>query len=622
MRIPVKSICLIIALFFIVVTKATGQKIYLDSLNHLLAQKNLPPADRVNILCKLAKANFEQHLTLSFKQANQALQIGRTMSDGRGRAMAFATLVHLYVWKKELKNAYASRDSAMYYARKTKDPVTLGFVWFRNAWLDLVNDQNDQAAVKFLKAIDYFKGHQAEDYESTAYHYLASLYSYGNNPEKQKKYADLCYQAALSSQQVEQLNSAYYTIGQTYFDRFKQNSTQRKLLDSALNIYKTSLRLAQKQEGHLILRSNVAAIALNTANIYFQYFPDKYRDSAERYVNMAIEIATKTNLQEVLLNCYGLKSEYAMRDGHYDEAEKILLSGLNATTNEVVSMPLTKARIFQGLSGIAEKKGDAKLALNYLKQYFDFYKKAFNEEKINSITRVEAQYQSAKNEQEIAYLHQQALFAKKRTAFYVLIGVMGIAVLLFLLQSYNFKLKASIRKQELIDKEKTAAELRAQLKEAEALKLQTEQVLLKERQERLQKEVLAGTLQIEEKNELLELLSGKVDTESRLSFDEQIKRIVNQQKKMDKDFEVQKTDFFETNPAFFERLQQKASHGLTRLDLKYCSYMLMGLSNKEVSVRLGIEPKSVRMSRYRIKQKLGLGKEDDLNQFLQILAVN
>ena len=606
-----------ISFFFIVSINAIGQKIYLDSLNHLLEQKDLPLTEQANILCKLAKANFEQHLPLSFKQANQALKIGQTLPDGRGKAMAFATLVHLYVWKKELKNAYASRDSAMYYARKTKDRVTLGFVWFRSGWLDLVNDQNDQATIKLLKAIDYFKGQHAEEYESTAYHYLASLYSYGNNPARQKEYADLCYQAALASQQVDQLNTAYFTIGQTYFDHFKQNPAQRNLLDSALIIYKKTLLFAQKQEGRLILRSNTAAIALNTANIYFQYFPDKYRDSAEHYVNLAIEIATKTNLQEVLLNCYGLKSEYAIRDGYYDEAEQILLNGLNATANEVVSMPMTKARIFQGLSGIAERKGDAKLALNYLKQYFDFYKKAFNEEKINSIIRVEAQYQSAKKEQEIAYLQQEALFARKRTFFYVILGLMGIAVLLFLLRSYNFKLKASIRKRELIDKEKTAAELRAQLKEAEALKLQTEQVLLRERQDRLQKEVLAGTLQIEEKNELLELLSGKVDTESHLPFDEQIKRILNQQKKMDKDYEVQKTDFFETNPAFFERLQQKANQSLTRLDLKYCSYMLMGLSNKEMSARLGIEPKSVRMSRYRIKQKLGLGKEDDLNLFLQ-----
>jgi len=585
-------------------------------MNHLLVKKNLPKADRINILCKLAKANFEQNLPLSFKQANEALQLGQTLSDGRGKAMAFATLIHLFVWKKDLKKAYSCRDSAMYYARKTKDPVTLGFVWFRNGWLDLINDDNDLSARKLLKALDYFKGHGASEYESTIYHYLASFYSYGNDPAKQTKYANLCYQAALESKQVDALNNAYFTIGQTYFDRFKANPNNRALLDSALQINKKSLLLAKQQEGRLLLRSNTAAIALNTANTYFQYFPAAYRDSAEKYLDVAIGIATKTNLHEVLLNCYGMRSEYALRDGRLDEAEKILLDGLNKADG-VISMPLTKARIFEALSKIAEKKGDSQLSLSYLKQYFEFYKQAFNEEKINSIARVEAQYQSEKKEQEITYLQKEASFAKKLTVFYISLGVMAMAVLLFFLRSYNFKLKAAVKKQELIDQQKTAAELRARLKEAEAIRLQTEQVLLKEREYRLQKEVMAGTLQIEEKNEFLELLSGKVDTESHLSFDQQMKRILNQQRKMDKDFEEHKTDFFETNPAFFERLQQQANQSLTRLDLKYCSYMLMGLSNKEVSVRLGIEPKSVRMSRYRIKQKLGLGKDDDLNLFLQ-----
>jgi DNA-binding CsgD family transcriptional regulator len=331
-------------------------------------------------------------------------------------------------------------------------------------------------------------------------------------------------------------------------------------------------------------------------------------------------IATKTNLLEVLLNCYGLRSEYALRDGNYDEAEKLLLTGLSKISGSIIKMPLTQARIYQGLATIAEKKGNQQAALNYLKQYFNYYKKAFDEEKINSTIRIEAQYQSEKKAQEIAYLHQQTKYTKKLNVYYIISGLTGIAALLLLLMSYNYKLKASIRKQELIDQGKKAAELKAQLKEAEAMQLQTEQVLLRERQERLEKEVLASNLQIEEKNELLELIPEKVNIESHLSLDEQIKRIVNQQKRMDKEFEEYKVDFFDTNPAFFERLQEKANQTLTRLDLKYCSYMLMGLTNKEVSIRLGIEPKSVRMSRYRIKQKLGLGKEDDLNLFLQQLG--
>ncbi|RBQ10139.1 helix-turn-helix transcriptional regulator [Pedobacter miscanthi] len=596
---------------------AEAQKIYLDSLGSLLHHKSLAKEERIKILCKMARANFEKNLPLSFRQTDEALKLSTGLKDGKSKAVIFATLIHLYVWKKDLKHAYQSRDSALYYSSKTKDRVALGFVWFRNGWLDLINDENDKATTKLLKAIDYFKGQDAYEYESMVYHYLASFYGYGNNPAKQEKYAALCYQTAIKSKQVDVLNNAYFTIGQTYFDRFKLDTTKRNLLDSALLTYKKALILSKKQEGRLLIYSNTAAVALNTANTYFQYFPASYRDSAEKYVDIAIEIATKTNLQEVLLNSYGLKSEYALRDGNYDQAEKILLAGLGKIADGVVKMPLTQARIYQGLSNIAEKKGDNRAALNYLKQYVAFYKKAFDEEKINNTISIEAEYQSEKKEQEIAYLHQQTAYTKKLNIFYIISGLTGIAALLFLLISYNYKLKASVRKQELIDQQKDAAELKAQLKEAEALQLQAEQALLKERQDRLEREVLAGNLQIEEKNELLELLSGKVNNESDLSLDDQIKKVINQQKKMDKDFEEYKADFFDTNPAFFERLQQKANYTLTRLDLKYCSYMLMGLSNKEVSIRLGIEPKSVRMSRYRLKQKLGLGKDEDLNLFLQ-----
>ncbi|WP_145856464.1 LuxR C-terminal-related transcriptional regulator [Pedobacter suwonensis] len=619
MPLPLKKLPIILLCLLLFFKSAEAQKIYIDSLNHLLSQNSISKEEKANIYCRLAKANFEQNLPLSFQQANKALKIAEGLKDGKSKAIAYATLVHLYVWKKDLKSAYSSLDSAQHYAQKTKNPIALGFVWFRSGWLDLVNDENDKSVPKLLKALDFFKDQHADDYESTIYHYLASFYGYGNDPSKQQKYARLCYLSALKSKQVDLLNNAYFTIGQSYFDRFKVDTLKRNLLDSALLMYKKSLLLSKDQAGRMLTYSNTAAASLNTANIYFQYFPASYRDSAEKYVDIAMGIAVKTNLLEVLLNCYGLKSEYALRDGNYDEAEKILLTGLDKISGVVVKMPLTQARIYQGLANIAEKKGNQQAALNYLKQYFNYYKKAFDEEKINSTVRIEAQYQSQKKEQEIAYLQQQTKYTKKLNVFYIISGLTGIAALLLLLMSYNYKLKASIRKQELIDQEKKAVELRAQLKEAEAMQLQTEQVLLKERQERLEKEVLAGNLQIEEKNELLELITEKVNPESHLSLDEQIKRIVNQQKKMDKVFEEHKTDFFETNPAFFERLQEKANHALTRLDLKYCSYMLMGLSNKEVSVRLGIEPKSVRMSRYRIKQKLGLGKEEDLNLFLQQL---
>jgi len=49
---------------------------------------------------------------------------------------------------------------------------------------------------------------------------------------------------------------------------------------------------------------------------------------------------------------------------------------------------------------------------------------------------------------------------------------------------------------------------------------------------------------------------------------------------------------------------------LSRLDLKHCSYISIGLSNKEIARRL---------ARYHIKLKLGLDKEDDPDEYINTL---
>ncbi|HEY0611509.1 MAG TPA: LuxR C-terminal-related transcriptional regulator, partial [Chitinophaga sp.] len=127
--------------------------------------------------------------------------------------------------------------------------------------------------------------------------------------------------------------------------------------------------------------------------------------------------------------------------------------------------------------------------------------------------------------------------------------------------------------------------------------------------------LLAEQLQKEEKNQLMKLLADKDPANN-----DQIKRLIKRQQQLDEEYEDHKTEFVEVHATFFDQLQQRAGETLTRLDMKYCSYILMGLSNKEISVRLNIEPKSIRMARYRIKQKLGLGKDDSLDNFIRTLG--
>src|SRR5699024_2103497 len=97
----------------------------------------------------------------------------------------------------------------------------------------------------------------------------------------------------------------------------------------------------------------------------------------------------------------------------------------------------------------------------------------------------------------------------------------------------------------------------------------------------------------------------------------QLEQIIDDELRIDESFEDIRLQLKEIHPDFFDRLQEKAHKKLTQLDLKYCAYLSMKLSTKQIASLMNVEPKSVRMTKYRLKQKLDLGKEDNLDDFLQ-----
>ena len=77
-----------------------------------------------------------------------------------------------------------------------------------------------------------------------------------------------------------------------------------------------------------------------------------------------------------------------------------------------------------------------------------------------------------------------------------------------------------------------------------------------------------------------------------------------------------KLHFEAVSPHFFENLK-KLAPALTDLDLKHCAYLKLNLTPKQVAQILGINPKSVTLSRVRIKKKIQLPENEKLGDFLQ-----
>ena len=74
--------------------------------------------------------------------------------------------------------------------------------------------------------------------------------------------------------------------------------------------------------------------------------------------------------------------------------------------------------------------------------------------------------------------------------------------------------------------------------------------------------------------------------------------------------------FEQINPDFLSSLI-KQFPSLTSIDLKYCCYMLLNMSNDDIRRLLGINQESVRTHKYRLKKKMFLPKNQDLKSFLR-----
>jgi DNA-binding CsgD family transcriptional regulator len=77
--------------------------------------------------------------------------------------------------------------------------------------------------------------------------------------------------------------------------------------------------------------------------------------------------------------------------------------------------------------------------------------------------------------------------------------------------------------------------------------------------------------------------------------------------------------FEQIDPGFLQQLTT-AYPSLTAIDLKYCCYLKMNMSNDDIRNLLGINQESVRTHKYRLKKKMTLAKDQDLATYLRSVS--
>ncbi len=208
---------------------------------------------------------------------------------------------------------------------------------------------------------------------------------------------------------------------------------------------------------------------------------------------------------------------------------------------------------------------------------------------------------------------------------YLLYAFAGLGLLMLILWMVQkrfilARLKEEKRQQEKFKKREEKLKQEALEAEKEIIRLRNEK--LRAKMVTKDKELANATLTMIQKNDLLNTLKKELQHIASGIHDEQqqnkIKRLVkkiNREVDTEKQWEVFETHFESVHEAFLKRIKT-AYPELSPRELKLCAYLRLNISSKEIAILMNISTRGVEISRYRLRKKLGLNRNDNLTDFI------
>lgn len=190
---------------------------------------------------------------------------------------------------------------------------------------------------------------------------------------------------------------------------------------------------------------------------------------------------------------------------------------------------------------------------------------------------------------------------------YWLLALLGLSLIIRIYRKKYFGLKED---HELVVKESN--EVIGKLK---AEKIETELAFK-------QRELVSTTLNLVKKNETLTNIKSRLqeikklvkESETSTQIEQLIKKLKHEEIQ-DENWEQVMFHFNQLHQDFFDKLKEDYPT-LTPKDLKMCAYLRMNLSTKEMTSLMNVTMRGVEASRYRLRKKFGLQKEQNLTEFL------
>ena len=447
---------------------------------------------------------------------------------------------------------------------------------------------------KFDEAIDYFT-RIADMYKklgnikgvAKVYGAMGNMYREMQKDDKALEYYKRSQEKFLQvhdtvSTALTMLNSAFILI------KMNQMEQAENSLQSAYQIFKRNN-----------INLNAAKCLEGLAKIKIK---QKEYDKALKYSKEALNIFKKLNSQtDISLNYSYLANIYTAKKD-YNKAEKYLLMSYRIDSTEHIYNRLED--ISKNLMSVYNNLGKPEKALYYANKYVTYHDSVFNIESSKRFSELETKYETAEKQRKIEQLESKRQLDAAKFRILLISGIS--LILLLLIGSYIITQKRK--------KQKEIAEL-------ELEKSHIREQSLSEQLELKNKQLTGHALNMMQKNKLLTAFGNNlaeiiklVEGEARIKL-KRLKREVMHLLNSEKDWDTFKVYFEQVNKDFLTKLKQ-INPDLSNTEIRLATLLKLNMTNKEIASIFNITHQSARNAQYRLKNKLGLGSEVDLREFV------
>ena len=428
-----------------------------------------------------------------------------------------------------------------------------------------------------------------------------------NFEEAKKQFHETIKEAAEINDSA-MIGDAYGSLGIIY-------SKQGKF-DSSMVFYQKVLQVFDQL--HLTKKKQPAYI-----NIGDYFLELKQPDSALFYFNLSLQLDSVYQTRAISITYLNIGLAYAQKKD-YRKAFQYYRKSLNLSQKysyRYVSYAcyLEMSRAFESLHRIDS-------SFYYFKQYTQLKDSVYNEDVLEKIHQYQTFVELEKKDKELALAKSQVeiIKQKERVArfknyllFFFGVFVLLLGLILFWRQRSITKSKVEVMKK---NREIQLIKIEMANREIEAKKVENER--LTEELQKKKQDLLNFGLDISRKNKFFQTLKAEIKKAMNANEEEQQVTLKNlffllqNHTRINDDLSLFQQNIENVNQEFITKLTQEFPD-LTQLEINLCGMIKIGLSIKEISAIRNVSPKSVEMSRYRLRKKLNLPKNIDLTRFLK-----